>query len=218
MSTPARKRLQDAVERANPVLPVHLWQTPVAVQAEILVVTHLDVYSMIHEHAVASLPNETGGFLLGYVAFDSARGSWHVYVDETMPVDPVSQDPVGFSFSWRDVDRVRSYRENQGKALLGWYHTHPDVGVFLSETDLEKTHRILFADPFQLALVYDPLRSRAGYFFWEAPQIIDPSQALWREFEIAVRTEPSTTAEPVPADADAPKPDSLQPDAGVQNT
>jgi hypothetical protein len=84
---------------------------------------------------------------------------------------------------------VRSHRESQGKALLGWYHTHPDLGVFLSATDLEKTHRVLFAEPFQLALVYDPVRGRAGYFFWEGPQIIDPSQAVWREFEIAVGPE-----------------------------
>src|SRR5438105_12337427 len=83
----------------------------------------------------------------------------------------------------------------QGKALIGWYHTHPDLGVFLSPTDLEKTHRVLFAEPFQVALVYDPVRQRAGYFFWEGPQIIDPSPASWREFALAVGPEgPSETA------------------------
>ena len=63
-------------------------------------------------------------------------------------------------------------------------HTHPDLGIFLSETDLEKSHRVLFGEPFQLALVYDPVRGVAGYFFWEGRQIIDASQAPWREFQI----------------------------------
>src|SRR5262249_49925228 len=139
--------------------------------------------------ACASLPNETGGFLLGRVGLDRQRGAWHVEVDECVPVDPLQQDPAHFAFTWKDVDRVRSYREEQGKALVGWYHTHPDMGIFLSETDLEKSHRLLFAEPFQIALVYDPVRGRAGYFFWEGRQTIDPSQAVWREFEIAASEE-----------------------------
>ena len=188
-----KSRLHAGSERANPVVPVHSWQSPPGAGADIVLVAHLDVYSAIHQHSVASLPNETGGFMLGHVGFDALRGSWHVEVDEILPVEPLSQDPVHFSFTWRDVDRVRSYREEQGKALIGWYHTHPDMGIFLSETDLEKTHRLLFAEPFQLALVYDPVRGRAGYFFWEGPQTIDASQALWREFEITLAAEPLGT-------------------------
>ena len=117
-----------------------------------------------------------------------------------MPVEPESQNPVHFTFTWRDVDRVRSYREEHNKALIGWYHTHPDIGIFLSETDLERTHRVLFSEPFQVALVYDPVRGCAGYFFWEGAQKIDAAPAAWREFEIAVEPEPEeppTAVEPI---------------------
>jgi proteasome lid subunit RPN8/RPN11 len=194
MDTP-KLRILESSERANPVSAVHCWQSPAGAAVEITVIAHLDVYAGIHQHAVESLPNETGGFLLGHVAFDSLRRSWHIEVDETLPVEPLSQDPVHFSFTWRDVDRVRTHRESERKALIGWYHTHPDIGIFLSETDLEKTHRVLFAEPFQLALVYDPVRGRAGYFFWEGPQTIDASQAAWREFQIAIGDAPQS-AEP----------------------
>src|SRR5205807_3107863 len=74
----------------------------------------------------------------------------------------------------------------QRKALIGWYRTQPDRGIFLSETDLERTRRVLFSEPFQVALVYDPVRGRAGYFFWEGAQTIDAAQAAWREFDIAI--------------------------------
>jgi len=205
-----KRRLRESTERVNPVAPVHFWASPPGSGVELLLVAHLGVYSTIHDHAVGSLPNETGGFLLGRVCFDAARGSWHVEIDEALPVQPLQQDPGHFSFTWRDVDRVRNHRESQHKALIGWYHTHPDLGIFLSETDLEKTHRILFAEPFQVALVYDPVRARAGYFFWEGPQVIDASRAQWREFEIAIaeetpRAEAPPVAEPSPSQQEPPK-------------
>jgi proteasome lid subunit RPN8/RPN11 len=211
----AKRRLTQDPERVNPVRPVHIWRSPPGSAVDMLIVTHLEAYSVMHEHATAALPNETGGFLIGRVSFDHRDGCWHIEIEEAVPVAPDSQDPVHFTFTWRDVDRVRSYREGQGKALVGWFHTHPDLGIFLSETDLERTHRVLFTEPFQVALVYDPTRGRAGYFFWEAAQMIDASQAAWREFDIAVMPDadeaprepvapslPPAGHEPPPAPAD----------------
>jgi proteasome lid subunit RPN8/RPN11 len=190
----SRRRLIEEAQRVNPVMPVHIWRAPAGAAVDMVVVAHLDVYGTVHEHAAAALPNETGGFLLGRVAHDAhVDQCWLVEVEEVVPVEPIVQNPTHFQFTWRDVDRVRSYREGLGKALVGWYHTHPDLGVFLSETDLERTHRVLFSEPFQIALVYDPVRGRAGYFFWEGPQRIDPSSAAWREFAIAVEAPPEAT-------------------------
>jgi proteasome lid subunit RPN8/RPN11 len=179
-----RTRLSGDAERANPVSPVHLWWSPPGSAVDLLVITSLSVYAAMHEESVAALPNETGGFLLGEVGWDERQQHWVVHVEDAVAVQPASQTPVHFTFTWRDVDRVRGLREERGKALVGWYHSHPDVGVFLSETDLDKTHRVLFSEPFQLALVYDPVRGRAGYFFWEGPQAIDSGTAAWREFDI----------------------------------
>ena len=178
-------------------MPVHLWRSPSHGRDEVQIVAHLEVYAAMHEHSMAALPNETGGFLLGRVAWDIRSRCWLVEIDEAVPVQPSSQEPTHFSFTYKDVDMVRTHREHTGKALLGWFHTHPDVGVFLSETDLEKTHRILFSEPFQIALVYDPVCGRAGYFCWDGPQSIDPSPAAWREFEIQEEPEPALEAAPV---------------------
>src|SRR5688572_30691916 len=124
-ATAVRKRLQPSAEPVNPVGSVHYWGTPPGAGVEIHVITHLEVYSSMHTCSVQALPNETGGFLLGHVALDPVRRSWHVEIDETLPIDPSEQDPVHFSFSWRAVDRVRTHREARGKALIGWFHTHP---------------------------------------------------------------------------------------------
>ncbi len=191
--TTARKRLIQDPERVNPVESVHIWRTPAGSPVEMLIVAHLSAYSDIHRQSISSLPNETGGFLVGRVACDQ-RGCWHVEIEQAVPVEPVTQNPVHFTFTWKDVDRVRSYREEHGKALLGWYHTHPDLGIFLSETDLERTHRVLFSEPFQIALVYDPVRGRAGYFFWDGAQQINASKAEWREFDILVAPDPTAVS------------------------
>ena len=151
---------------ANPVDDVHIWefQAESPENASIQIVTRMSVYDAICQQANSALPNETGGFLMGDVGRDIARRRWHLYVNEVEAVVPVEADPTHFTFTWRDVERVRTLREKTKKALIGWYHTHPDLGVFLSRTDVDKTHNCLFNDPFQIALVVDPVRGTAAYF------------------------------------------------------
>ena len=49
--------------------------------------------------------------------------------------------------------------------IVGWYHTHPDFGIFLSSHDLF-IHRHFFAQPLQVAYVVDPIRQTRGFFQW----------------------------------------------------
>ena len=163
---------------ANPIQDVHIWefQPENPANAAIQVVTLMPVYEAICRQAHKALPNETGGFLMGQVGRDIGRNRWHLYVDQAEPVAPTDADPTHFTFSWRDVERVRSLREKTGRALIGWYHTHPDLGVFLSRTDVEKTHNRLFNDPFQIALVLDPIRGTAAYFCRDGAAVFDSSR------------------------------------------
>jgi len=185
--------IDDDSEEVNPVRSVHAWRSMQYGNGPAMnILTHHTVYEIIIEQAQASLPNETGGFLLGCVGFDPNSCCWHVEIDEVVPIQPSDCDPTHFSYSWHDVDRVRSYREQARKALIGWYHTHPGLGIFLSKTDLEKTHTQLFNEPFQVALVYDPIGGRAGYFCWESPGALDPGAAEWREFELSKELRSST--------------------------
>ncbi len=41
--------------------------------------------------------------------------------------------------------------------IVGWYHSHPGMGCFLSSKDLA-TQKRMFARPFHTALVVDPIR------------------------------------------------------------
>ena len=56
------------------------------------------------------------------------------------------------------------------KKLVGWQHTHPNYGIFLSSYDLFiQEHTFCF--PFQVAYVIDPVRKRRGFFAWENGKI-----------------------------------------------
>jgi 26S proteasome regulatory subunit N11 len=40
--------------------------------------------------------------------------------------------------------------------IVGWYHSHPGYGIFMSETDLATHGKLLQFSPFVIALVVDP--------------------------------------------------------------
>ncbi len=102
---------------------------------------------------------EVGGILLGTRSPDNhVIKVSHIAVGKDEDSSPVHYK---FSYSvWDDlIDQMEELSQKAGEELLllGWYHTHPNMAVFLSRYDL-RTHRD-FARPYQFALVLAP---RAG--------------------------------------------------------
>jgi hypothetical protein len=66
--------------------------------------------------------------------------------------------------------------------IVGWYHSHPGFGIFLSEHDLF-IHRNFFGGPSQIAVVVDPLAGTEGVFAWRDDRIVPvidrPTPAAW---------------------------------------
>ena len=53
-----------------------------------------------------------------------------------------------------------------GKLVVGWYHSHPRMDVFLSAYDVA-IHEERFPDPWTTALVIEPEKNRGGFFRWQ---------------------------------------------------
>ncbi len=66
--------------------------------------------------------------------------------------------------TWTHVQEEMD-RHHADKKILGWYHTHPGFGVFLSEMDLF-IQQNFFGLPWQTAYVYDPVSGEEGMFVW----------------------------------------------------
>jgi proteasome lid subunit RPN8/RPN11 len=58
---------------------------------------------------------------------------------------------------------IRDIRKDEDLRILGWWHTHPDFGLFLSTTDLH-TQRFFFPEIYQVALIVDPIRKEYTFF------------------------------------------------------
>jgi 26S proteasome regulatory subunit N11 len=51
--------------------------------------------------------------------------------------------------------------------IVGWYHSHPGYGIFMSETDLATHGKLLQFSPFVIAFVVDPEINEFGIWALE---------------------------------------------------
>lgn len=96
-----------------------------------------DVLDALHQSALESYPNETGGFLVGnYISNNHA----HV----TCLVQPVKKTcrPCSFERSTEGMKTVWDNLFEQGLIYLGEWHTHPNGSCDYSITDLETMRSI----------------------------------------------------------------------------
>jgi proteasome lid subunit RPN8/RPN11 len=66
--------------------------------------------------------------------------------------------------TWARINQQMDTRFSQW-SIVGWYHSHPGFGVFLSDRDCFIQEHF-FSGPGQIAHVVDPLRKSEGIFFW----------------------------------------------------
>jgi proteasome lid subunit RPN8/RPN11 len=104
---------------------------------------------------------------LGLLVGDWARdGEGLVYsVAWDLLTGPTEASPVSVRYTPEGLAAVaRGLDGQRGEyVIVGWYHTHLDLGVFMSERDL-RTQRGGFPHVHQVALVVDPMRGQAAAF------------------------------------------------------
>ena len=66
--------------------------------------------------------------------------------------------------SWTQINREMDTKFTDLR-IVGWYHSHPDFGIFLSDRDVFIQENF-FSGPGQLAFVVDPVRDAEGIFEW----------------------------------------------------
>ena len=110
---------------------------------------------------------ERGGLLVGHPFrdLDDPTVSFTVVVGTIG--QPSRQSSVGqFTVTPEMISRARQTleREFPGRRVVGWYHSHPGHGVFLSAQDMTIVRGIYNA-PWQIAFVRDTLRDKEGVFY-----------------------------------------------------
>ncbi|HET6874477.1 MAG TPA: Mov34/MPN/PAD-1 family protein [Acidimicrobiales bacterium] len=77
--------------------------------------------------------------------------------------------------AWDEVNAVMA-REHPDEKMVGWYHSHPDVGIFLSEYDTFIQSNF-FGEPWQVAYVVDPIRDESAFFGWQGSELVQRPEA-----------------------------------------
>ncbi len=120
----------------------------------------------IEDHCFSETQIEVGGFLVGYLEGDTA------HVTNVFPAKHSVGASTQLTFthdSWNAIYEQLE-KEPEGSSLIGWFHSHPNFGVFLSDHD-KFIQANFFKQDGQITVVVDPIRGKRGWFFSSAGKI-----------------------------------------------
>jgi len=126
-------------------------------------------------HAGSDLDNEVGGALVGKYREDVEAGQTFIVIEAVLPARHTRQ---GSSYLTFTQDSLVAFHDDldecyPGRELVGWFHTHPRMGIFLSGYDVW-LHQNFFPNPWQVALVIEPHSSQGGFFIRQPEGQFDP--------------------------------------------
>ena len=130
-----------------------------------------DVMADILEYSESDQMREVGGFLVGGLHEDR---DLYVEVRGFLPAAMARSEVGSVTFThaaWAAMNRQVD-EQFPGEVVLGWVHTHPGFGIFLSGYDLF-IHRNFFSQPWQIALVVDPTSDELSFFQWQRGRVVD---------------------------------------------
>ncbi|HEY3412754.1 MAG TPA: LysM peptidoglycan-binding domain-containing protein [Armatimonadota bacterium] len=134
-----------------------------------------DVARYIERFASTDTSRELAGVLLGGLANDRPHPRVDVVAAITAKHTNSAKSRVTFTHeTWNDINRVKD-EQFPDLRIVGWFHTHPGFGIFLSGMDLFIQHHF-FNLPWQIAYVVDPISRTSGLFRWEDGSVVGVDQ------------------------------------------
>ena len=160
-TTPDIRELQDAsLPRA---------EFPATRRANFRVFFAAEVHQRIWEHAREDTSVEVGGVLVG--CWEQDDNGPYVAIRALIRCDAAVSKAAEVTFThdvWARINEEMDSRYRDAR-IVGWYHTHPDFGIFLSERD-GFINQHFFSSAGQVAFVVDPIRGTEGVFSWSSSQ------------------------------------------------
>ena len=121
-------------------------------------------------HALSSLNREVAGVLIGPPPEKQPDGRYVVHVIDTIVAKYTVMHGASVTYtpeSWRYMnDKLAERYPDETAVMVGWYHTHPGFGIFLSGMD-QFIHQNFFTQIWHIAYVLDPVARTSGFFCWD---------------------------------------------------
>lgn len=154
--------------------------------ASLVVEIPAQVLRRVRQHARSSMDAEICGVFIGELKPD------RTVVENVIAGECARQAGTHVTFTqetWAHVYELKDAKYPD-KRIVGWYHSHPSFGIFLSEQDLF-IHKNFFSDPQQVAWVFDPDSDEEGCFVWQDDEIVRLQRLLITDSEDHFANEPS---------------------------
>jgi 26S proteasome regulatory subunit N11 len=143
---------------------------PLADSCEKVHVSSLALLKML-KHGRAGVPMEVMGLMLGQFVDEYTINCVDVFA---MPQSgtSVSVEAVDPVFQTKMLDMLS--QTNRSEMVVGWYHSHPGFGCWLSSTDINTQSSFEALNPRAVALVVDPIQSVKGKVVIDCFRLINP--------------------------------------------
>merc|ERR1711871_1098663 len=148
--------------------------TPMVDTAEMVYISSLSLLKML-KHARAGVPMEVMGLMLGEFVDDYTIQVTDVF---SMPQSGtgVSVEAVDPVFQTKMLDMLR--QTGRPEMVVGWYHSHPGFGCWLSGVDINTQQSFEALNPRAVAVVLDPIQSVKGKVVIDAFRLISPQTMM----------------------------------------
>lgn len=147
---------------------------PLPDTSEQIYISSLALIKML-KHARAGVPMEVMGLMLGEFVDD--------YTIKVVDVFAMPQSGTGVSveavdpvFQTKMLDMLKQTQRNE--MVVGWYHSHPGFGCWLSGVDINTQQAFEQLNPKAVAVVVDPIQSVKGKVVIDAFRLINPQLSM----------------------------------------
>jgi len=130
------------------------------------------------KHGRAGVPMEVMGLMLGEFVDD--------YMVQVKDVFAMPQSGTGVSveavdpvFQTKMLDMLK--QTGRPEMVVGWYHSHPGFGCWLSGVDINTQQSFEALNPRAVAVVVDPIQSVKGKVVIDAFRLIDPKTIMLQQ-------------------------------------
>ncbi len=137
-------------------------------------------------HALTSLDREVAGVMVGRQPEKQPDGRYIVHVIDSIIAKHTVMHGASVTYtpeSWRYLnDTLWERYPDESAVMVGWYHTHPGFGIFLSGMDLF-IHQNFFTQIWHVAYVLDPRAHTSGFFCWNRQKTkVNRYDFVWPEW------------------------------------
>jgi len=148
--------------------------SPVVDTAEMVYISSLALLKML-KHGRAGVPMEVMGLMLGEFVDEYTVRVVDVFA---MPQSGtgVSVEAVDPVFQTKMLDMLK--QTGRPEMVVGWYHSHPGFGCWLSGVDINTQQSFEALNPRAVAVVIDPIQSVKGKVVIDAFRSINPQQIM----------------------------------------